>query len=143
MNNLLRTVLGGVRLGLWASVIGIIEGLVGHWLFGDEFRWRTELYTAATMPVLFGVGGLIYGLLLPAFARDRTHPSALTRGLAGMAAGALASGLFTSPYLLQEPRPGHMSHAGFMLMFIVIGMGVGAVCGVFYHPLAGHRTPSA
>jgi hypothetical protein len=141
MNNLLRNAAGGVRLGLWASVIGIIQGMGSHWLFGDEFRWGPELSTAATMPVLFGVGGLIYGFLLPAFARDRMDPPARARLLAGLAAGALTSALATSPYLLREPQPGHMSHAGFMLMFIVLGMGVGSVCAFLYRPAAPH-TPS-
>ncbi|HST59753.1 MAG TPA: hypothetical protein VLK84_13710 [Longimicrobium sp.] len=143
MKHLLRYTLGGVRLGLWSSVLVVANGLVGHWLFDEVFRWRTTLLSAALMPALFGLGGGIYGLLLRGFARNRTHPSTRARLLAGMAAGALASGLFASPYLLREPRAGHMSHAAFMLMFITLGMAVGAVCGLVYHRPAGHRAPSA
>jgi hypothetical protein len=142
MNHLLRHVLGGARLGLYASVLAVANDLVGHWLFGDVLRWRATLLSAALMPVIFGVGGGIYGLLVRGFARDGTHPSPRARLLAGMAAGGLANGLFAVPYLLREPQPGHISHAAFMLMFITIGMAAGGVCCVFHHRPAGHRAPS-
>ncbi|HYW13102.1 MAG TPA: hypothetical protein VE871_14175 [Longimicrobium sp.] len=143
MNHLLRYTLGGVRLGLCSSVLVVATDLAGHWLFGDVFRWDATLSTAALMPLLFGVGGGIYGLLLRGFVRDGMHPPTRARLLAGMAAGALVSGLFAAPYLLREPRPGHMSHAAFMLMFITLGMAVGAACAVLHHQPAGHRAPSA
>ncbi len=143
MNHLLRYVIGGARLGLWTSVLMVTTDLVSHWLFGDPLRWRPTLLSAALMPVMFGIGGGIYGLLLRGFVRDGTHPPTRARLLIGMAAGALASGLFAAPYLLREPQPGHMSHAAFMLMFITLGMAVGGVCALVYHRPAGHRAPSA
>lgn len=121
------------RGGLFLGLLGIASELTGLVIFGDALDWPSALRTAAAWVVAFAIGGVLYSLVLPAFARGR-EPTAWARGGAGMAAGATTICiLFFLPMLLMGRTE---DLHGWMLLFVFFAGLVGGGAGVIS---TGHR----
>lgn len=130
MKYALRSALAVARMGLAFGLFYLVTTTLGGILLRGELpHWRTELFNVLLWPVPFGVGGLIYGLMLPAFARGRAQPST-ARLLAGTAVGALTGVLITFPFLLRETQLEMIWHAAVVLGVAAIGALLGALGGL-------------
>lgn len=119
------------RLGLAAGIVAIISHLMDLTRGRATHDRYTVLATIPMMVVLFGLGGLVYSIIVSRVNRD-TVPTPAIRAAAGLAAGILVSALIAVPML-------RIAEDGAAELFLLIG----ALCGVTFGLAAGIRRPSA
>jgi len=110
------------RVGLALGVFSIFSEGFGVVVFGDAPEWTETLIVTVGMPLLLGIGGVLYGIILPAFARRRTA-SIWASTFAGIAAGVATMTLFAAPFFVAEPATG--------ALMLGIGALVGTIGGIY------------
>ena len=134
MNNHLQAGLRAARGGLLLGLLHLASVPVGLWLFGNEPRWTVSLMTAGVWVLAFAVGGVLYSMVLPAFAGRRVPASAGARLGAGMAAGAATLLLLLAAFFLSAGAFRDGAEA-----WLLLATGLGALVGGWAGLLATER----
>ena len=128
------------RVGLALGVFSIFSEGFGVVVFGDAPEWTETLIVTVGMPLLLGIGGVLYGIILPAFARRRTA-SIWASTFAGIAAGVATMALFASPIIVTPLLQAVPIPFGAVAIMLGVGVWVGALGGILATKM--HRTEPA
>jgi len=130
------------RIGLLLGLFLLVMDLSGRWMFGYASEWRVKLALTVFLALVMGLGGAVYSMILPRFSRGRVPPAGTAQLLAGMAAGAIATGVIALPLLLVPFEPGMPFRGGLLLAAVGIGAFSGAICGLLTpNHRAAHPAP--